>query len=316
MKLQLVVLACAAASAAAVTCDSITDLATFCPASPTEEDGDGESAGNTFGELWPNPGSRACAGSTCVGGVGADGISGTGDDGADYATCCNTCGEGDYANNQWPCLNDCDTCVAPSDPKYGTAEDCQKCFCGSTGMRSRKMKVPLNICHMFNEDSCCIPVFDTEIDEHYQNLLEAGDRCIQELVKPKLYLRDIFCMACSPLQPSYTVNGTLRICASLVDELHPEFFDDCGMVQVAARGELCDGDDSVLPSATWGTGREGAVTFIKDKNGGAYPPFLEGFDDEIIVVEDNVDCYGSPGTQLAVSFAMLVAQFAFLSMAL
>jgi hypothetical protein len=140
-----------------------------------------------------------------------------------------------------------------------------------------------------------------EIEEHYSILVEAGDRCLQELVKPKLFLRDLFCMACSPYQPDYLVNGTLRICKSLADEITPSKFDECGMMQVGERGMEVYGDDTVMPSLTWAT----TLAFLQDATG-AKPPFLEDY--QLVIVDDNTNCFGANGAGLALpSIAVLVA---------
>lgn len=137
-----------------------------------------------------------------------------------------------------------------------------------------------------------------EIEEHYSILVEAGDRCLQELVKPKLFLRDLFCMACSPYQPDYLVNGVLRICKSLADEIEPSKFDECGMMQVGERGMEVYGDDTVKPSLTWAS----TLAFISDATG-AKPPFLEDF--QIQIIDDNTNCFGASAAGSAQPTAML-----------
>lgn len=158
---------------------------------------------------------------------------------------------------------------------------------------------------MFNERSCCIPVFDTEILEHYETLLDAGDRCSQELLHHKRKLRQLFCLACSPDQPKYLVNGTLQICRSFAEDIAPSNFDSCGLIKVVERGMPSLGDDSVYPSNEW----DGYESFINDECG-AKPPFLEDFGVHIVddSVEDHSACFGtSETTRFAQIHPLLVA---------
>merc|ERR1719231_1101475 len=111
----------------------------------------------------------------------------------------------------------------------------------------------LKFCHIFPDESCCLPAQDAEIEEHYFNLLDAGDICAKESSMAKDALKKIFCASCSPEQPTYVdaATNTFKICSSLAKRVRPTCFDDCGMVRVAERGNLCAGDDVVVPSKTW-----------------------------------------------------------------
>ena len=113
---------------------------------------------------------------------------------------------------------------------------------------------------MFPEQSCCLPAQDAEIEEHYFNLLDAGDICAKQSSMAKDALKLVFCAACSPRQPEYTVEAGgktyFRICSSLVDKVQPKDFDNCGMVRVAERGAPCAGDDVVVPSDCWKYGTD------------------------------------------------------------
>ena len=55
----------------------------------------------------------------------------------------------------------------------------------------------LKFCHMFPEQSCCLPAQDAEIEEHYFNLLDAGDICAKQSSMAKDALKLVFCAACS-----------------------------------------------------------------------------------------------------------------------
>eukprot|EP00941_MAST-03F_sp_MAST-3F-sp1_P001897 g1897.t1 len=202
--------------------------------------------------------------------------------------CTFNCEVTDYIQNHSVCRNDCSTCRQNDIGTGDSYSNCKHCYCHLTQQPPKPSKVALNLCYQHTKSSCCLPVFDAEIEEHYNILLDAGDRCLQELVKPKLHLRDLFCMACSPYQPDYLVDGKLRICKSLADEITPEKFDQCGMMKVEERGMEALGDDSVMPSLQWAN----VLEFIKDETG-AKPPFLEDY--EIEIVENNENCFGKSG---------------------
>jgi len=124
----------------------------------------------------------------------------------------------------------------------------------------------------------------------------------------------IFCAACSPRQPDYIdkEDGSFKICSNLAKKVKPDEFDECGMVMVAERGDLCGGDDVIVPGDQWPTEEgdaavaeavccdkgdplacpgpadsqygdkahsafscQGYWKFINAPNG-AYPPFLDG----------------------------------------
>jgi hypothetical protein len=199
-----------------------------------------------------------------------------------------SCTVDDYIANTPSCPNECAQCEAMNwDPDDIS---CQRCFCATTKRMPSRPIVGYGMCHMYNSRSCCIPVFDAEIQEHFEILLDAGDRCALELREQKNRLRELFCLACSPKQPLYLVNGTLQICKSFAESVNPTLFDACGMVKVAERGTPSLGDDSVLPSLEW----DGYESFINDACG-AKPPFLEDFG--VHIVDDSVEghgiCYGS-----------------------
>jgi len=68
-------------------------------------------------------------------------------------------------------------------------------------------------------------------------------------------LKMIFCAACSPRQPDYIdkEDGSFKICSNLAKKVKPDEFDECGMVKVAERGDLCGGDDVIVPGDEWPT---------------------------------------------------------------
>lgn len=124
--------------------------------------------------------------------------------------------------------------------------------CAASGRPPRMPRHALKFCHIFPDKSCCIPAQDAEIEEHYFTLLDAGDICAKESSMAKDALKMIFCAACSPKQPDYIdEDGSFKICSNLAEKVAPEQFDDCGMVRVAERGNLCGGDDVVVPSDQW-----------------------------------------------------------------
>lgn len=159
---------------------------------------------------------------------------------------------------------------------------------------------------MFPEQSCCLPAQDAEIEEHYFNLLDAGDICAKQSSMAKDALKLVFCAACSPRQPEYNAEvgdkTYFRVCSSLVDKVQPADFDNCGMVRVAERGAPCAGDDVVVPSEQWKTNTtacglavedgsslthyeylscNGTHKFLADESG-AFPPFLDGQSIQIV----------------------------------
>ena len=200
----------------------------------------------------------------------------------------NSCTTNDYIQNTPACPNECDECERNNWDESHVS--CQRCFCASTKRMPSRPIVGYDMCHMYNSRSCCIPVFDVEIQEHFEILLDAGDRCALELRAQKNRLRELFCMACSPHQPLYLVNGTLQICKSFAESVNPTLFDECGMIKVEERGMPSLGDDSVLPSDEW----DGYESFIND-DCGAKPPFLEDFGVHIVddSIENHAPCYGS-----------------------
>jgi len=130
----------------------------------------------------------------------------------------------------------------------------------------------LKFCHIFPDKSCCLPSQDAEIEEHYFNLLDAGDICAKESSMAKDALKKIFCASCSPLQPDYvSEDGKFRICSSLAERVKPTCFDDCGMIRVAERGNLCAGDDNIVPSKYWRSCAAGdAVQVVADDGSTAW----------------------------------------------
>lgn len=71
----------------------------------------------------------------------------------------------------------------------------------------------------------------------------------------------------------------ITLCSSIVKDIFPESFDDCGMVVPGERGNVCEGDDTVIPSVHWGTGMEGVLAFLNDDMGGK-PPLFTNSDEE------------------------------------
>ena len=69
----------------------------------------------------------------------------------------------------------------------------------------------LETCYRYYERTCCYVIQDTEIDDAYFSLLEAGDRCNDELLYPKLKLRDAFCLGCDPNQGRYLIEGVVNV---------------------------------------------------------------------------------------------------------
>jgi hypothetical protein len=144
--------------------------------------------------------------------------------------------------------------------------------CTAKGIAPSTPKHALKFCHIFPDKSCCLPAQDNEIEEHYFNLLDAGDICAKESSMAKDALKQIFCAACSPKEPEYVytdpASGTtyFKICSSLAEKVRPQPwaatagqqavpatapFDACGMVVVAERGAPCKGDDVIVPSQHW-----------------------------------------------------------------
>ena len=147
---------------------------------------------------------------------------------------------------------------------------------------TRQPKHALKFCHIFPDQSCCLPAQDNEIEEHYFNLLDAGDICAKESSMAKDALKQIFCAACSPKEPDYlyTAGGTtyFKICSSLAKKVAPEQidvktgatlrpFDECGMVVVEERGAPCKGDDVVVPSQHWKKCAEGDAVQMRGGDG-------------------------------------------------
>jgi hypothetical protein len=200
----------------------------------------------------------------------------------------------------------------------GGAETSAK-TCDATGKVPGNPRHALKFCHIFPDTSCCLPAQDAEIEEHYFNLLDAGDICAKESSMAKDALKLIFCAACSPRQPEYLAEDAsgqkyFRICSGLAEKVDPKQFDQCGMVKVAERGAPCKGDDVVVPSQAWsddrtlaangipvptpGCGNEvttsvndwdygnctGQHKLITDETG-AFPPFLDGNGYKIQIVQ-------------------------------
>lgn len=72
-----------------------------------------------------------------------------------------------------------------------------------------------------------MPAQDAEIEEHYFNLLDAGDICAKESSMAKDALKKIFCAACSPQQPTYVADGKFKICSSLAQRVVKLFYIYC-----------------------------------------------------------------------------------------
>lgn len=150
-----------------------------------------------------------------------------------------------------------------------TASAADPLTCTAKGIEPSAPKHALKFCHIFPDKSCCLPAQDNEIEEHYFNLLDAGDICAKESSMAKDALKQIFCAACSPREPEYLLQDGdttyFKICSGLADKVRPEKitdasgvsvptsnpFDACGMVVVEERGAVCKGDDVVVPSQHW-----------------------------------------------------------------
>ena len=198
-----------------------------------------------------------------------------------------SCSVEDRIANTPQCPNTCDACKEanynPDNPS------CATCHCLLTQRPPQKPIVGLTACHMHSERSCCVPVFDNDILDYYETLNDVGERCALELREAKFYLREIFCLACSPDQPKYLVNGTVQICQSFAEKVAPSHFDECGLLKVTERGMPALGDDAVFPSIEW----DGYESFLNDQCG-AKPPFFGDY--AIEIVDDSVanhdPCFG------------------------
>lgn len=137
-----------------------------------------------------------------------------------------------------------------------------ECCTLSTKLPSQGSNKQLKFCSMYPEETCCVPAQDAEIEEHFFNLLDAGDVCDKEASKAKDGLRSIFCFGCNPVSIDYEDRdlGVIKICNKIASDIKPEYFDECGMVRVEERGDLCSGDDVVIPSRYWPTCAEGEVS--------------------------------------------------------
>jgi hypothetical protein len=93
------------------------------------------------------------------------------------------------------------------------------------------------------------------------------------------------------IEGNYTLYN-ISICSSIVKDIYPEHFDDCGMIVPGERGNVCEGDDTVVPSEHWGTGIEGVLAFLNDDMGGK-PPLFTNSDEEHfqVVVRDTLFYY-------------------------
>mmetsp|Transcript_21103 Transcript_21103/g.27373 ORF Transcript_21103/g.27373 Transcript_21103/m.27373 type:complete len:224 (+) Transcript_21103:77-748(+) len=156
------------------------------------------------------------------------------------------------------------------------------------------LEYPLQFCHMYPDTTCCLLAHDGEIEGYYLDMLDIGGDCSREITDAKDAIRTLFCLACSPLQPKYTnsSNEEIFICKSLAEKIFPTYFDDCGIVVPAARGDDCAGDDTIVPGAYYGSGIAGAQRFLDD-NGGAKPVYFENW--TVTIVDDSsdnhVECY-------------------------
>jgi hypothetical protein len=84
-------------------------------------------------------------------------------------------------------------------------------ICAASKRPAFKSITLMDMCYRYSAKSCCYAIQDNEIAEAYFTLLEAGDRCQDELLYPKLKLRDAFCATCDPDQGSYLVEGKLNM---------------------------------------------------------------------------------------------------------
>lgn len=180
----------------------------------------------------------------------------------------------------------------------------------------------------FRHDNCCLPGFDEEIKETYDELLGTSELCASSVTQSKLSLLYIFCFGCSSNQPKYLKEvGTfhdaelgsdytlynISICRSIAKDVYPEAFDDCGMIIPGERGNVCEGDDTVIPSEQWGTGEEGVLAFLNDDVGGKPPLFTNSDEERFQVVLSDVDCYTfeSGANQLNFAWTTLLGSLVF-----
>jgi hypothetical protein len=163
---------------------------------------------------------------------------------------------------------------------------------------SRKPNVALSFCNWaFPNNNCCLPGFDTDMAYYYQTLIESSDSCAYRPTESKLALKYWFCYGCSNYQGTYlTTLGQftdenaatfnlheISICPTFAEKLYPDQFDTCGMIIPGDRNSECFGDDTVIPSQHWGSGKEGVLNFLNDDTGGK-PPFFENTDEDHFVV--------------------------------
>ena len=148
------------------------------------------------------------------------------------------CGVCNYIYNSAPCTNTAENIYNHRHALYGDSPHYNE-ICGGASGGDEALEKPwedpniecgpicavsgrpaftsialLDTCYRYSEKTCCYVIQDTEIADAYFSLLEAGDRCQDELIYPKLRLRDAFCMACDPMQGKYLVEGTLNVCVA------------------------------------------------------------------------------------------------------
>mmetsp|Transcript_2938 Transcript_2938/g.4454 ORF Transcript_2938/g.4454 Transcript_2938/m.4454 type:complete len:226 (+) Transcript_2938:77-754(+) len=173
----------------------------------------------------------------------------------------------------------------------------------------KEPNVALSFCSMFRTNACCDPAVDAEIQGYYDDLVGVSELCASVRTKAHIALQYIFCYACSPKEPQYTRNGTITLCSGIAFDADPANFDDCGIVIPGNRGELCSGDDGIIPSnyyAPGGTTRDRLLEFFNDEVGGI-PPYFEDYHVEICEESDdecNANCYEISGARTNISYSL------------
>ncbi|XP_065832570.1 uncharacterized protein [Oscarella lobularis] len=168
----------------------------------------------------------------------------------------------------------------------------------------------LNFCRKYTKKACCHPPHDLELEDALHSLLDTGDSCrvIGDIRDHPMSI--LYCLPCSPEQPKFVQNNTVRLCKSWVDSAFgsgdtlytPHKLNKCGVlvsspcvnvneIEIPNRDRYFCGDDYIIPNKN-----EPIEAFLNTPSIG--PLGLSTDDGFSIVVVDsnNDDCFDAAKT--------------------
>eukprot|EP00736_Rhodelphis_marinus_P007235 Rmarinus@m.19527 len=131
-----------------------------------------------------------------------------------------------------------------------------------TMSESERPRFKLPMCRMYNEDSCCSAIHDSEVLDAYEHLVDVGDRCVDFYNHKHFEVRQYMCMFCDPdhlnyfecchdPQFSYNVDDEVfgpypmadaqdQYDAAADDDKPAFYYSDCADYEFAGDSDVCN----------------------------------------------------------------------------